>query len=38
MIAGPSEILLYVDQTADPDAVVFDIFAQAEHDPEARTF
>ncbi|MGI6579332.1 MAG: histidinol dehydrogenase [Saccharofermentanales bacterium] len=38
MIAGPSEILVYLDQSADPDAVVFDLFAQAEHDPEARTF
>ncbi|HHU52773.1 MAG TPA: histidinol dehydrogenase [Clostridiaceae bacterium] len=38
MIAGPSEILVYIDQFADPDAVVFDLFAQAEHDPEARTF
>ncbi|NLM19128.1 MAG: histidinol dehydrogenase [Clostridiaceae bacterium] len=38
MIAGPSEILVYIDQSANPDAVVFDLFAQAEHDPEARTF
>ena len=38
MIAGPSEILVYIDHTANPDAVVFDLFAQAEHDPEARTF
>lgn len=37
-IAGPSEILLYVDDTADLDAVVYDVFAQAEHDPNARTF
>jgi len=38
MIAGPSEILVYIDESANPDAVVFDLFAQAEHDPEARTF
>lgn len=37
-IAGPSEILLYVDETAPVDAVVYDIFAQAEHDANARTF
>lgn len=38
MIAGPSEILLYIDETADLDAVVYDVFAQAEHDVNARTF
>ncbi|WP_373836499.1 histidinol dehydrogenase [Jeotgalibaca arthritidis] len=38
MIAGPSEILLYIDETADLDAVVTDVFAQAEHDANARTF
>lgn len=38
MIAGPSEILLYVDNTADYTAVAYDIFAQAEHDVNARTF
>ncbi|MFD2830471.1 histidinol dehydrogenase [Corticicoccus populi] len=38
MIAGPSEILLYVDDTADPAHIAYDIFAQAEHDVNARTF
>lgn len=38
MIAGPSEILLYIDETANLDAVVTDVFAQAEHDANARTF
>lgn len=38
MIAGPSEILLYVDESADYSAVAYDIFAQAEHDVNARTF
>lgn len=38
MIAGPSEILLYVDETVDADSIVYDIFAQAEHDANARTF
>lgn len=37
-LAGPSEILLYVDDSADIDQVVYDIFAQAEHDVNARTF
>lgn len=38
MIAGPSEILLYVDESVDVDSIVYDIFAQAEHDANARTF
>ncbi|CAD2071608.1 histidinol dehydrogenase [Jeotgalicoccus coquinae] len=38
MIAGPSEILLYVDESADYTAIAYDIFAQAEHDVNARTF
>lgn len=37
-VAGPSEILLYVDDTVDVDAVTYDLFAQAEHDANARTF
>lgn len=37
-VAGPSEILIYIDDTVDVDAVTYDIFAQAEHDPNARTF
>lgn len=37
-IAGPSEILLYVDENTPIDAIVYDIFAQAEHDQDARTF
>jgi histidinol dehydrogenase len=38
MIAGPSEILIYVDQDVHVDAIVYDLFAQAEHDRNARTF
>lgn len=38
MIAGPSEILLYIDDSANPAHIAYDIFAQAEHDPNARTF
>lgn len=37
-IAGPSEILLYVDNSVNIDAIVYDLFAQAEHDANARTF
>ncbi|SCS35595.1 histidinol dehydrogenase [Staphylococcus caeli] len=37
-IAGPSEIALIIDETADLDAIVYDVFAQAEHDELARTF
>ncbi len=38
MIAGPSEILLYVDDKVDVDSIVYDIYAQSEHDANARTF
>lgn len=37
-IAGPSEIALIIDKTADLDAITYDVFAQAEHDELARTF
>lgn len=37
-IAGPSEIALIIDETADLDAVTYDVFAQAEHDELARAF
>jgi len=36
MIAGPSEILVYVEPPMDPDWVAMDLFSQAEHDEEAR--
>lgn len=32
MIAGPSEILVIADRTADPDCVAADLLSQAEHD------
>ncbi|MCS3902230.1 histidinol dehydrogenase [Methylohalomonas lacus] len=32
MIAGPSEVLIVADASADPDWVAMDLFAQAEHD------
>lgn len=33
MIAGPSEILILADETADPGYVAADLLSQAEHDP-----
>lgn len=35
MLAGPSELVVLADDTADPDVVVADLLAQAEHDPDA---
>lgn len=34
--AGPSELVVVVDETADPDVAAADLIAQAEHDPDAR--
>ena len=34
-LAGPSEILVVADETADPQFVASDLVAQAEHDPNA---
>ncbi|QSQ15984.1 histidinol dehydrogenase [Myxococcus landrumensis] len=33
--AGPSEILVVADETANPEAVAREVLAQAEHDPDA---
>lgn len=35
MIAGPSEILLIADSSADPEFLAADLMSQAEHDPMA---
>ncbi len=35
MIAGPSEILVIADESADPRLLAIDLLSQAEHDPEA---
>jgi histidinol dehydrogenase len=35
--AGPSEILIIADETAEPPVIAADLLAQAEHDPEALT-
>ncbi|MFB6251334.1 MAG: histidinol dehydrogenase [Halobellus sp.] len=34
-LAGPSEVLVIADETADPGLVAADLIAQAEHDPAA---
>ncbi len=36
MIAGPSEVLIIADDSADPDWLAMDLFAQAEHDENAQ--
>lgn len=35
MIAGPSEIVVAADETANPAFIAADLLSQAEHDPEA---
>ncbi len=37
MIAGPSEVLIVSDGNSNPDWLAMDMFAQAEHDEEARS-
>lgn len=37
MIAGPSEVLIVGDGTANPDWLAMDLFAQAEHDEDAQS-
>jgi len=36
MVAGPSEVMVVADASADPRWVAADLLAQAEHDPMAR--
>lgn len=35
--AGPSEVLVIADAAADPRRIVYELFAQAEHDPDAAS-
>lgn len=35
-VAGPSEVLVLADQSANPDIVAADLLAQSEHDPNAK--
>ena len=37
MIAGPSEVLIIADRSADPDWIAADLLAQAEHDAAAQS-
>ena len=37
MIAGPSEVLILADRTANPDWIAADLLAQAEHDTSAQS-
>jgi histidinol dehydrogenase/sulfopropanediol 3-dehydrogenase len=36
-LAGPSEVLIIADETADPRWIAMDLLAQAEHDGDARS-
>jgi phosphoribosyl-ATP pyrophosphohydrolase/phosphoribosyl-AMP cyclohydrolase/histidinol dehydrogenase len=36
MLAGPSELVVLADDTADADVIAADLLAQAEHDPDAE--
>ena len=38
MIAGPSEVCVVADESADPKMVAIDLMAQAEHDPLATCY
>lgn len=37
MVAGPSEVLIVADSTANPKYVAMDMLSQAEHDPLSRS-
>lgn len=37
MVAGPSEVLIIADGSCNPDWIAMDMFAQAEHDEDARS-
>ena len=36
LLAGPSEVLILADETANPEIVVYDMLSQAEHDADAQ--
>jgi histidinol dehydrogenase len=36
LLAGPSEVLILSDETANPDVVAYDLLSQAEHDADAQ--
>jgi histidinol dehydrogenase len=37
-LAGPSEVAIIADSSANPDFIVYDILAQLEHDPDAKAY
>lgn len=37
LLAGPSEVLVLADESANPELVAYDLLAQAEHDVSARS-
>jgi len=37
-LAGPSEVMIIADKTANPDFIAADMLAQAEHDVDARAY
>ena len=37
MVAGPSEVSIVADKSADPDLIAADLIAQAEHDENAQS-
>jgi histidinol dehydrogenase len=36
LLAGPSEVLIIADETANPDVIAYDLISQAEHDADAQ--
>jgi histidinol dehydrogenase len=36
LLAGPSEVLILSDETANPEVVAYDLLSQAEHDADAQ--
>ncbi len=38
MLAGPSEVVILADDTAQKDIVATDLLAQAEHSPDAKAY
>jgi len=36
--AGPSELMIIADETADPDFLAMDLLSQAEHGPDSQVF
>jgi histidinol dehydrogenase len=36
LLAGPSEVLILADDSADPESIAYDLISQAEHDADAQ--